>query len=163
MFYLEDIYCFKVFKMSNLFGVNLIEPLKVIFLKLPFGFILPLHKQVFWKVSRDWGKGGGSFLKPLSTLCVLLCVKVNINFGHLNSFVDPTNKRDVADGKKYIMKMFYGTLDVEESVEALTYDLSAFLASAGGNLGLALGFSCLAILLDSITFLYNFFSKYLDK
>jgi hypothetical protein len=77
--------------------------------------------------------------------------------------VDPTNKRDVADGKKYIMKMFYGTLDIEESVEALTYDLSAFLASAGGNLGLALGFSCLAILLDSINCLYNFFSKYLEK
>ena len=73
MIYLEDIYWFKVFKKSKLFGFYWIKPLKVIFFKLPFGFILLLHKQVFWKVCRDWGKGGRVLFKAsINPVCAPL-------------------------------------------------------------------------------------------
>jgi len=46
--------------------------------------------------------------------------------------------------------VFYSTLDVKEVVETLVYDVGDFLAAAGGNLGLLLGFSCLSVLLAVI-------------
>ncbi len=36
---------------------------------------------------------------------------------------------------------------VEERVEALVYDEVNFIAAAGGNLGLFLGFSCFSVLI----------------
>jgi len=44
-------------------------------------------------------------------------------------------------------------MDVEEKTETLVYDLGTFLAALGGNLGLALGFSCLSILLGIVNYL----------
>ena len=41
---------------------------------------------------------------------------------------------------------FFRTLLVEQEREVLMYDLGGFLAAAGGNLGLCLGFSCLSVL-----------------
>jgi hypothetical protein len=35
---------------------------------------------------------------------------------------------------------------VQKQVEVLVYDFGGFIAAAGGNLGLCLGFSCLSIL-----------------
>jgi hypothetical protein len=71
--------------------------------------------------------------------------------------------RELADEESYILMFYFESLDVEESVEDLAYDLSAFLAAAGGNLGLALGFSCLSIILGSVNFLFELISKYLSK
>jgi hypothetical protein len=50
------------------------------------------------------------------------------------------------------------TLDVAEQAETIAYDLSAFLSPAEGNLGLALVFSFLSILLG----LLNYFSKFMN-
>ena len=48
--------------------------------------------------------------------------------------------------------MFYNTLTVEEKVETLMYDLAGLLSTAGGNLGLCLGLSCLSIFYFMIWF-----------
>ncbi len=48
---------------------------------------------------------------------------------------------------------------VEEQIESLEYDLVDLLASAGGNLGLLLGFSCLSVLFSFINFTANLFYK----
>ena len=48
------------------------------------------------------------------------------------------------------LSIYYYNLDVEERTETLIYDLSSFLSSAGGNLGLLMGFSCLSVLLSLI-------------
>jgi hypothetical protein len=42
---------------------------------------------------------------------------------------------------------------VEESEEMLIYDFGNFVAAAGGNFGLLLGFSCLSVLLSFINFI----------
>ena len=48
----------------------------------------------------------------------------------------------------YIFYFFYKTFLVEQRVETLIYDFGGFLAAAGGNLGLCLGFSLLSILIN---------------
>jgi hypothetical protein len=45
---------------------------------------------------------------------------------------------------------------VEEQIERLAYDFGNFLAAAGGNLGLFLGFSCLPMLLGFISIFKKF-------
>ena len=51
------------------------------------------------------------------------------------------------------LKIDSSSLDVEEKVETLVYDIGSFLAAAGGNLSLMLGFSCLSVLLNIIILL----------
>jgi hypothetical protein len=46
----------------------------------------------------------------------------------------------------FYLTYYYKTLLVEKQVETLVYDVGGFLAAAGGNLGLCLGFSFLSIL-----------------
>ena len=61
-------------------------------------------------------------------------------------------KEDV-DGQTFQLLFFYDYLDVEERVETLVYDIGNFLAAVGGNLGLAVGFSCLSVLLIAVEFI----------
>ena len=49
---------------------------------------------------------------------------------------------------------------VEEKIESSEYDLANLLVSAGGNLGLFLGFSCLSVLFFVIDFLPSFFKVF---
>ena len=44
----------------------------------------------------------------------------------------------------------YSTINVEEQIENLEYDLGNLLVSTGGNLGLFLGFSCLSLLFSLV-------------
>lgn len=55
---------------------------------------------------------------------------------------------------------YWSTLATEEKVENLEYDLTNLLVSAGGNLGLFLGFSCLSILFTIIELLVAKCFKY---
>jgi hypothetical protein len=48
-------------------------------------------------------------------------------------------------------------LDVEERIETLVYDVGSFLAAAGGNLGLLLGFSCLSTIFGFINWMQGHF------
>jgi hypothetical protein len=50
----------------------------------------------------------------------------------------------------------FNSLLVEEQIETLAYDFGNFLAAAGGNLGLFLGFSCLPMLLGFISIFKKF-------
>jgi hypothetical protein len=77
--------------------------------------------------------------------------------------VAPQIPNEELNNKTYNFMMYFKNFDVEESVEALAYDMGAFLAEAGGNLGLALGFSCLSIILGFINCVNNLFSKYFGK
>jgi len=51
-------------------------------------------------------------------------------------------------------------LAVEERFETLVHDTGSLLASAGGNLGLMLGFSCLSVLTAALDCLRDYFEKY---
>ncbi len=47
--------------------------------------------------------------------------------------------------------MWNSSYNVEEQFESLVYDLGSFFVSAGGNIGLVLGFSILSIALSVIS------------
>jgi hypothetical protein len=72
---------------------------------------------------------------------------------HSNSVIDPLNEQQLDVNKSYVFSFCYFFMDVEEKTETLVYDLGTFLAALGGNLGLALGFSCLSILLGIVSYL----------
>ena len=77
--------------------------------------------------------------------CTLPCQHIGYNikvmYYHRNSLY---NK--FSDPKVFILYVNYLTLMVEDRTETLNYDVANFLAAAGGNLGLMLGFSCLSLL-----------------
>ncbi len=56
----------------------------------------------------------------------------------------------------FTVLVYYDGLTVELGDEHLIYDISRFLSSLGGSLGLFLGFSCLGILMSAIQKLRNF-------
>lgn len=79
---------------------------------------------------------------------------------HYNTIVDPFNAFKLDPERFYYLAFFWDALDVEEHHESLTYDLSAFLAAAGGNLGLALGYSCLSALVCLIEIVFRKLNPY---
>jgi len=62
-------------------------------------------------------------------------------------------------GKDFGLYYFYKTLQIEEKVETLIFDFGGLLASAGGNLGLCLGFSSLSIFYSIIHLIYILIKK----
>jgi len=56
---------------------------------------------------------------------------------------------NISDGE-FIMYPYLSAYPSEEKIERLEYDLANFLVSAGGNLGLFLGLSCLSVLFGII-------------
>ena len=92
-----------------------------------------------------------SFIKnPENFGCPLPCQRnyysYSLNHVHENAITIELPKQD--EGRKYCyFNLYYSTFLIEQQVETLIYDLGGFLAAAGGNLGLCLGFSCLSVLL----------------
>ncbi len=80
-------------------------------------------------------------------------LNVDLNLVHSNSVIDPLNEQQLDVNKSFVFSFCYLFMDVEEKTETLVYDLGTFLAALGGNLGLALGFSCLSILLGIVNYL----------
>ena len=75
--------------------------------------------------------------------------------GHRNTFIDPLNEFEFEPEKFYLLSFYWEYLGIEEHHEALTYDLSSFLAAAGGNLGLALGYSCLNVFIYAVELIFR--------
>ena len=70
----------------------------------------------------------------------------NINTYHFNSIIWDGFPPSLADESYYHLFFYYKSDIVQKQVEVLVYDFGGFIAAAGGNLGLCLGFSCLSIL-----------------
>ena len=87
--------------------------------------------------------------------CPVPCIQISFDIV-LDYFYDNTwiyselDFSDIEDINSFTLVVFYDTLNVKQLIESFDYDLGSFLASAGGNLGLFLGLSCLSILLSFI-------------
>ena len=96
-------------------------------------------------------------LKTEAFNCPLPCntttYNVQLNNIHINTFIDPFGQMKVDNNSTFILAFAYNFLEVQELVEILVYVFGDFLAVVGGNLGLALGFSCLSVLLVSVDFI----------
>ena len=66
---------------------------------------------------------------------------------------------NLVDGEHFLLSLYYNTLVIEKRTETLLYDVAGMLASAGGNLGLMLGFSCLSLLFLGVDCIKSFCLK----
>ena len=94
--------------------------------------------------------------------CLTPCTKISFDFEtfilHRNSWIETKEEQELPDGT-YFFKFSYASLQVEEKVVTLAYDLENFFASVGGNLGLFLGFSCLPLMLSILDFARKMLKK----
>jgi Amiloride-sensitive sodium channel len=58
-----------------------------------------------------------------------------------------TEDETTDDDTIFYLFYMYDTLNMEQRIESLDYDITNFLVAAGGNLGLFLGLCCLSVLL----------------
>ena len=75
-----------------------------------------------------------------------------MDYVHKNLYI---SHEEANTSTTFYFGILWETLLVEEEVEALVYDGINFVAAAGGNLGLLLGFSCFGLLQKLITYLKN--------
>ena len=78
--------------------------------------------------------------------CKQTSYDANIRYFHKSAVIDTDNSlgENFSDSK-VMFALGYETLLIEEHAESLVYDVTNFLAAAGGNLGLFLGFSCMSV------------------
>ena len=69
--------------------------------------------------------------------------------------MDPFNEFKLDPKQFFYLSFFWDELGIEEHHESLTYDFGTFLAAAGGNLGLALGYSCLSLFICFVEFVFK--------
>ncbi len=117
-------------------------------IKTTFGF----YNEIFDRTSKYLSEQGCKF--P----CIQTTYKSSMISYHKYKWIDP-NKIYPRSDDAVRLEVFYETLLTEDGVEAYVYDLGSFLAQAGGNLGLCLGFSCLSVLLDVLKFIKQKYFK----
>ena len=83
--------------------------------------------------------------------CIQISYDIDLDYYYESTFIySETDYSDIENINSFTLVVFYDTLNVKQLIESFDYDLGSFLASAGGNLGLFLGLSCLSILLSFI-------------
>jgi hypothetical protein len=93
--------------------------------------------------------GGNTSYLGCPLPCKQTSYKFKLSYYHTNTWINE-NEDFPAPGEDFLLSLFYSSLLVEERIETLAYDFPSFLAVAGGNLGLSLGFSCLSAALTFI-------------
>ena len=86
---------------------------------------------------------------------------LSVTHFHNNSVIDPLNTFKAKE--LYTISVFYIMTDVEERRTVLLFDVWTMISSAGGNLGLALGYSALSILLGLVDPLAGLVGKYSQR
>ena len=89
--------------------------------------------------------------------CTLPCTTISYNLKQRymseNIWIHMNNLANFEEKNNFDLYYSFETMDTEERMETLTYDLGNFLVAAGGNLGLFLGFSCFSLMLTFIEYL----------
>lgn len=95
--------------------------------------------------------------------CDQTVFKVSLGQYHENNNGADGEKGQALIGKGGVLfSLGYDKLSIEEHVETLVYDTGNFLAQAGGNLGLFVGFSCLSLLLAIINLVKNVCKRFFN-
>ena len=87
-----------------------------------------------------------------------------ISYFHNNSWIgiDSNGKKDKIYNN-FILMVSYNSLIVEERIETYLYDIETLFTSAGGNLGLFLGFSCLSAFVFIMKILFRYCIRLCNK
>ena len=95
--------------------------------------------------NREWKKDC-----PLP--CSLTSYNYKLEYLHRSRWIDSQNSdgSELYKNKTFVFIISFGSLLVEERSEALIYDGVTFIAAAGGNLGLFLGFSFFSVAISIV-------------
>ncbi len=119
------------------------------------------------KALRDLFNNGLPQMKKNAFLCLPSCQKTSfdhqMNNIKMNQFSGTFGQSEDFELDSFCVKMSYDTLQTEVKTETYVFDLSSFLSAAGGNLGLALGFSCLTVLNQCFLYFFHFVQHLCDK
>ena len=96
----------------------------------------------------SFGYGGPreNWLSECRVPCNQTVYELNMQMHHQNNIGSQGDGLNDLVGKGVLLTIYLANFVVEERIETLIYDTGNFLAQAGGNLGLFLGFSCLSLL-----------------
>jgi hypothetical protein len=94
-----------------------------------------VFRNILFKLARD----SASFGCPLP--CHRTTYNLDVSYFHENTLDEKVKE----DETNFTIYLYPGSPHVEERIETLVYDSAGLLTSAGGNLGLMLGFSCLSV------------------
>jgi hypothetical protein len=83
--------------------------------------------------------------------CTITTYETKLKYSHGNSWVIYDDWQNIS--KSFRLYFYYYTTTVEEKIETLIFDFGGLLAAAGGHLGLCLGFSCLSVLCEAISWI----------
>ena len=92
--------------------------------------------------------------------CKQKSYKLKLDFYHKSSALLPQSLSAIDSEELFTLNIFYSPFTVEEKIESLEYDFANVLVSAGGNLGLFLGFSCLTVMFKAIEWLQAKYEMY---
>ena len=96
--------------------------------------------------------------QPSAYGCPIPCrqnfYQVKLQYFHANNAWIPPQSANYSKGH-FLLVPFFTSFTSEEKIESLEYDLARLLVSAGGNLGLFLGFSCLSVFFTIIEWVFK--------
>ena len=99
--------------------------------------------------------------QPSAYGCPIPCrqnfYQVKLQYFHANNAWIPPRSANYSKGH-FLLVPFFTSFTTEEKIESLEYDLARLLVSAGGNLGLFLGFSCLSVFFTIIEWVFKKFA-----
>ena len=111
-----------------------------------------------------YGAEKASWISACQIPCQQTSYNIKLRYFQETSMIDIIrNQTKSFNGFAVLLSFGYETMFIEEHVENLVYDIGSFLAAAGGNLGLFLGFSFLSVLLSLIKLLKKITTKKCSK
>ena len=118
-----------------------------------------IAENVYWTYDKLLEK----FLPKTSEYnCPIPCrqtsYQVKLKYFHQNNVLLPSELANKSKGH-FTLYTFFPTFTAEEKIESLECDLASLLVSAGGNLGLFLGFSCLSVMITITEWLLSKYVK----
>jgi len=96
-----------------------------------------------------YSKGQKEWLAECPVPCNQTVYDLKLQKYHRNTIAGKGNMSQL-QSNDVVFTLHYEKFVTEEHVETLIYDTGNFLAQAGGNLGLFLGFSCLSVFFEII-------------
>jgi hypothetical protein len=93
--------------------------------------------------------------------CKQKSFKYKLEYFSRNSWIELDDDNRLGNDT-FELNVGFDSLNIEERTETFVYDVGNFLAAAGGNLGLFMGFSCLSILFALIDCLKTLFQNSFD-
>ena len=114
--------------------------------------------QVFTNHIDDYLSKTSEFGCPIP--CKQKSFKYKLEYFSKNTWIEYDDENPL-DNDTFELIVFFRSMNIDEKTETFVYDVGNFLAAAGGNMGLFMGFSCLSIMFALIDSFSQWFLTFL--